>query len=157
MAEFRDLDEFFDDTLPLKIKGKTYVVPAPDAETGLFCQRLMAAGINAANGREIDAASLDDDGEQDMYRRVLGSVYDELIADAVSWPRIKHAGITAFLWIAGDTDSAQKWWESGGEGEAEAPAAGAASSTRSRGSGSGTSRTPRTKTATARRSAGKTS
>jgi hypothetical protein len=156
VATFQDLDEFFDDTLPLKIKGKTYVVPAPDAETGLFCQRLMAVGIDAANGREVDAASLDDDGEQDMYRRVLGSVYDELIADRVSWPRIKHAGITAFLWIAGDTDSAAKYWASGGTGEAEAPAAGAASSTRSRGSGSGTSRTPRAK-ATARRSAGKTS
>ncbi|MEU4511781.1 hypothetical protein AB0G05_19995 [Nonomuraea wenchangensis] len=155
MAQFRDLDEFFDDSLSLPIGGKTYRVPPADAETGLFCQRLMAAGIDAANGKQVDAANLDDDGETDLYRRVLGGAYDEMIADRVSWPRIKHAGVTAFLWIAGDADTAAKYWEAGPE--AEAPEAEAASSTPSRGSTSGTSRTPRTRAATAKRSGGKTS
>ncbi|MER6505900.1 hypothetical protein ABT158_03765 [Nonomuraea sp. NPDC001636] len=154
MAQFRDLDEFFDDSLPLPIGGKTYRVPPADAETGLFCQRLMTAGIAAANGTQVDAAQLDDQGETDLYRRVLGTAYDEMIADRVSWPRIKHAGITAFLWIAGDTDTAAKYWDAGPE--PDAPETGAATSTPSRGSTSGTSRTRPTKAA-AKRSGGKTS
>ncbi|MEU5863499.1 hypothetical protein ABZ815_20180 [Nonomuraea sp. NPDC047529] len=154
MAKFRDLDEFFDDTLPLPIGGKTYRVPPPDADTGLLCQRLMTAGIAAANGKEIDAAQLDDAGEVDLYQRVLGSVYSELRADGVSWPRLKHAGVTAFLWIAGDAEAAAKYWDAGPE--ADAPTAGAVTSTPSRGSTSGTSRTRPTKAA-AKRSAGTTS
>jgi hypothetical protein len=155
MAKFRDLDEFFDDTLPLPIKGKTYVVPGPDADTGLLCQRLMAVGITAAQGGDIDAAQLDDAGEIDLYARVLGPVYQELLADKVSWPRIKHAGTTAFLWIAADLDTAMKFWEMGPEAEAPDRKA-AASSTPRRGSTSGTSRTRPTKQA-AKRSAGTTS
>ncbi|MEV3981773.1 hypothetical protein [Nonomuraea sp. NPDC049758] len=154
MAKFRDLDEFFDDSLPLPIGGKTYRVPPPDADTGLLCQRLMTAGIAAANGKEVDAAQLDDAGEVDLYQRVLGAAYDEMRADEVSWPRLKHAGVTAFLWIAGDEEAAAKFWDAGPE--SEAPKAEAATSTPSRGSTSGTSRTRPTQ-ATGKRSAGKTS
>ncbi len=140
---FKDLDEFFDDTLRLPVGGKEYVVPPPSAETGLFCQRLMEAGIDAVNGQSIDAAQLDDAGEKDMYKRVLGGVYDELMADGVSWPKIKHCGITAFLWIAGDKDTAEKYWERDPEAQ-EAPnraeRRAAAASTRRRASGTTTSR-----------------
>ncbi len=160
MAQFRDLDEFFDDTLPLPIGGKVYVVPPASAETGLFCQRLMEAGVDAANGKDTDLASLDDEGERDLYQRVLGPVYGELKANGVSWPKIKHAGITAFLWIAGDRDTAQKYWEAGDGGpEAEAPTRAerraAAATTQRRGSTSGTTR--RTSPAATKASRGKTS
>ncbi|MFF0770981.1 hypothetical protein ACFYUK_19000 [Nonomuraea wenchangensis] len=147
MAKLKALDEFFDDTLGLPIGGKEYVIPAPDAETGLLCQRLMQAGVAAAAGQETDLsdlADLDDDQETDLYRRCLGPVYDQLLADKVTWPRIKHAGVTAFLWIAVDLDAAMKYWESGGDPEALAPnraaSEAAASTTRSRGSTNGTSR-----------------
>ncbi|MEV0149681.1 MULTISPECIES: hypothetical protein [unclassified Nonomuraea] len=145
MAKLKALDEFFDDTLTLPVGGKEYTVPAPSAETGLLCQRLMQAGVAAANGQETDLtdlANLDDDQETDLYRRCLGPVYDELRADKVTWPRIKHCGVTAFLWIAVDVDAAMKFWESGGDPEALAPNRAAseavARTTRSRGSTSGT-------------------
>ncbi|QFY09644.1 hypothetical protein GBF35_25975 [Nonomuraea phyllanthi] len=159
MAKLKALDEFFDDTLTLPISGKEYTIPAPDAETGLLCQRLMQAGVAAANGQAADLsdlAELDDDQETDLYRRCLGTVYDELLADKVTWPRIKHAGITAFLWIAVDLDAAMKFWDAGGLPEALAPNRAAsevaANTTRPRGSTSGT-KPPRQ----AQRSRGKSS
>ncbi|MEV0617564.1 hypothetical protein AB0I81_29880 [Nonomuraea sp. NPDC050404] len=159
MAKLRALDEFFDDTLTLPVNGKEYTVPAPDAETGLLCQRLMQAGVAAANGQETDLtdlADLDDDQETDLYQRCLGPVYDTLRADKITWPKIKHCGVTAFLWIAVDLDAAMKFWGSGGNPELLAPnravSEAAASTTRSRGSTSGTN-PPRQ----ARRSRGKAS
>ncbi|MBB4915098.1 DUF7426 family protein [Streptosporangium saharense] len=119
MATFADLNDFFRDGLDLPIGGKVYRVPPADAATGLFCQKLMTVGINAANGKQIDEAELTDDGEKDLYRRVLGTAFDEMIEDGVSWAKIKHCGITAFLWIAGDEDSAAKYWQA--DPEAEAP------------------------------------
>ncbi|GAA0934961.1 DUF7426 family protein [Nonomuraea longicatena] len=130
MAKFTDLNEFFNDGLPLPVGGKVYHVPPASAEVGLFCQKLMVAGISAANGQEIDAADLDDDGEKDLYRRVLGDAYDELIADGVSWAKIKHCGVTAFLWIASDEDTAAKHWRADPEAAAPKGKARAGRSTR---------------------------
>jgi hypothetical protein len=159
MAKLKALDEFFDDTLTLPVGGTDYTVPAPTAETGLLCQRLMQAGVAAASGKETDLtdlADLDDDQETDLYKRCLGPVYDQMLAAKVSWPVLKHCGVTVFLWIAVDVDAAMKFWESGGDPEALAPnraaSKAAASSTRSRGSTSGTN-----PSRAAQRSRGKTS
>ncbi|SDL73099.1 hypothetical protein SAMN05421874_12822 [Nonomuraea maritima] len=152
MASFKDLDEFFDPTLPLPVGGKTYVIPPPSAEVGLLCQRLMQAGVAAHSGQAVDAEGLnqlaevvlDDDQEKDLYQRILGPVWDQLIADKVAWPKILHVGQTALIWIAAGMEPAAKHWESGSAmGEAEAPtrtAASAATSTRTRGSATGTTR-----------------
>ncbi|WP_433426353.1 DUF7426 family protein (plasmid) [Microtetraspora malaysiensis] len=172
MTEIRDLDEFFDDTFKLPVGGKTYVIPAPDAETGLLCQRLMHAGLDANAGREVNSdgindlasAVLDDDQERDLYQRILGPVYDELFADGVSWPRIQHVGMTALVWVAAGREPAIKYWESGGAGEAPAPnratrraTAAAAKSTRSRGSATTTTRATASRSKKAATSRGKTS
>lgn len=156
MTGFRDLDEFFDPSLRLPIGGKTYTVPPPDAEVGLLCQRLMHAGLAAQAGQEVDQdglnrladAVLSDEQEKDLYKRLLGPVWEELFADRVSWPVIQHVGETALLWVAAGVDAAARHWEAGA-GEAQAPAnrktrraaAAQARSTRSRGSRSGTTRT----------------
>src|SRR5262245_50084393 len=104
---FRDLDEVFDDSLRLPIGGKTYVVPPADARLGLYCQRLLAAGIDAHAGRTpVFPTQLDDAQELDLYQRCLGPVYNELVADGVTWPKIRHAGTTAYLWTAGDKELA---------------------------------------------------
>lgn len=121
----RDLAEFFDPTLKLPIKGKVYVVLAPDAKTGIHVQRLMTTGMLASSGVEVsqaklDELELDDDDEIDLYQRLLGAVYDEMVADGLPWPFIKHAGVTAFMWVAYDKESAERFWESGA-GEAKGP------------------------------------
>jgi len=148
MANFKDLDELLDDTLKLLIVGVTYVVPAPSAERGLYCQRVLAAGVSVAAGEEPTGPPpvLDDGQELDLYSRCLGTAYDQMVADNVSWPRIRHAGITAFLWIASGEDLAAAWWR--GDPNALSPnrearratsaSTGAASKIRPRASTSGT-------------------
>ncbi len=162
---FKDLDEFFDPTLKLPVSGKTYVVPPPSAEVGLLCQRLMQASIAAQAGQAVDEDGLnelaqlvlDDKQEKDLYQTILGLVWDELLADKVSWPAIQHVGQTALIWVAAGLEAAAKHWESGPEGEAEAPTteATAAKSTRPRGSATGTKTTASRRTAAGSR--GKTS
>ncbi|WP_188197216.1 DUF7426 family protein [Nonomuraea sp. SYSU D8015] len=156
MTGFRDLDEFFDPNLRLPIKGKTYVIPPPDAEVGLLVQRLMHAGIAVEAGQDVDTTNLNELAEtvltneskdSDLYQRLLGPVWDELFADRLDWPVIQHVGETVLLWVAAGIDAARRHWEAGA-GEAEAPnrkarraRAAAARSTRSRGSATGTTRT----------------
>lgn len=117
---FRDLDEFFDPTLRLPIRGKTYVVQSVDAKTGLWCQRALTVGVQAVSGgdlteAQIDGLELDDAQELDLYRKVLGDVYDEMLADGLPWEILRHAGMTAFMWAAGNKQAAEDYWESPGE------------------------------------------
>jgi hypothetical protein len=112
---FRDLDQFYDDTLKLPIGGKVYVVPPVDAKTGLALQRMLGTALAANGGADVTpddfaAIELDDDGERDMYQRCLGTAWDAMVADAVSWPRLRHAGITAFMWAAGNRELAEEVW-----------------------------------------------
>lgn len=158
MATFREIDEFFDPSLRLPIHGKVYVIPPPDGEVGLLCQRLMHAGLAAESGQDVDEKGLnqlaetvlDDDQEKDLFRRILGPVQDEMIADGVDWPTRQHVEQTALIWVAAGLDAAAKHWESA-SGEASTPnratrraTAAAARSTRARGSATGT--TPKTAT-----------
>ncbi|TMR91316.1 DUF7426 family protein [Nonomuraea basaltis] len=173
MTQFQDLDEFFDDSLRLPVGGRMYVIPAPDAEVGLLCQRLMHASLAAQEGEavtdpklnELADVVLNDDQEKDLYQRILGPVYDELLSDGVSWPKVQHVGATALVWVAAGKDAAAKIWASGGTtGEASAPnratrraTAAAAKSTRSRGSATTTTRTTASRSRKAAPSRGKTS
>jgi hypothetical protein len=121
----RDLAEFFDPTLKLPIAGKVYVVQPPDAKTGIHVQRLMTTGMLAASGGEVsqsqlDELELDDADEINLYQKLLGAVYDEMLADGHPWPYVKHAGVTAFMWVAYGKDSAEQFWESAA-GEAKRP------------------------------------
>ncbi|MGH3745812.1 MAG: DUF7426 family protein [Micromonosporaceae bacterium] len=149
MTSLRNLDDFVDDSLKLPIGGKTYVVPGPDAATGIMCQRLMTAGARAHAGMDIGDISIDlDDEEEDaFFRRVLGPAYEQMVADGVSWPRLKHAALTAFFWIAMDDDTAKAFWEGKRRGPTPKPAA---TSTQNPASRNGTSR----KKSRARRSRG---
>jgi hypothetical protein len=123
----RDLDEFFDPSLRLPIRGKTYVVESPDAKTGLRVQRLLTTGVVAAAGGEVsqedlDSLELDDKAELDLYLGLLGSTYDEMVADGLPWEMIKHAGGTAMMWVAFGIEAAERFWEDGApSGEASRP------------------------------------
>lgn len=141
---FQELDELLDPTLRLPIKGRTYVVPAPPAKVGLRVTRLVAAAGQAAQGQEFDAELVADEEEEVLYADVLGSAYAEMVDAGVSWPELKHASVTAMLWVAKDKATAEKFWNSGGDPNLMAPnretrRSGGANTTRSQGSTSGTS------------------
>jgi hypothetical protein len=133
---FRDLDELLDDGLPLPISGKIYRIPPADAELGLWCQRLISLGMAVQMGETLPEGAppltLDDDDENALYRRLLGSrqnaegewvggVFDELIADGVNWERIKIVGQTAMFWVGAGRELAEAFWNAGGDPEAFPP------------------------------------
>lgn len=147
---FQDLDEFFDPSLRLPIRGKTYVVQSPTAADGLWVMRLVTAAERQRAGEQLDDATLsglqlDDAEERGMYERLLGPVLAELEADGVPWEMVKHAGMTAFIWVSGSREAAEKFWSTP-SGEAVAPNRAArratATSTRSAASTAGTTRRP---------------
>lgn len=128
---FEDLDAFFDDHLELPIRGKLYRIPPADAELGLLCSRLVMAGTQVANSGKVadrtatelneEGAKLDDEEEADIYRRLLGSVQDEMIADGLDWQRIQHVGSTALIWTALGKSAALNFWKSGARPKVPGP------------------------------------
>lgn len=111
---FRDYDDFTNASLRLPIKGKTYTIPSPNAATGLLCQRLLAMGASAALGVEADDDTVDailsDDDEKDLYTRLLGPAWDEMIADEIPWMIMQHAGTTAMVWVVQGWAAAEEYW-----------------------------------------------
>lgn len=122
-----DLSDFLDPNLSLPIKGTTYTVEPPDAETGLRLQRLSDWMLGAAAAVESDTEApapsdqlVDDAAELDMYRDALGAAYAAMIADRMPWPMLKVAGMTAFLhWTVG-AEQAEAYWSAGGRPEPQA-------------------------------------
>jgi hypothetical protein len=116
-----------DPVLRLPIKGKTYVVQSPNAATGLFVQSLMSAAQMSRAGFAVDAADtrlvLEDDDERNLYERVLGDTYDQLVADDVKWPHIQRAGQATLLWIHRDEEAAEAFWNGGTDPKAQDPKA----------------------------------
>ncbi|MFJ7208233.1 hypothetical protein ACIQWR_32490 [Streptomyces sp. NPDC098789] len=146
---FEDLGELLAESIELPVAGRLYTVPAPTAEIGLRTQALIHAAAVAADGGRADEQVLGDAAERNLYRDVLGPTHDEMIADGVTWPTLKHCAITAMVWIAQDKTAAERYWTAAGDPSRLAPnraarrsPSGAANSTRSRGSTSGTSTRP---------------
>ncbi|MFD7072316.1 hypothetical protein ACFV97_34355 [Streptomyces sp. NPDC059913] len=146
---FQALDELLDETIELPVDGRLYTILAPSAEIGLRVQALINAAAVAADGGKVDEQVLGDAAERDLYRDVLGPTQDQMIADGVKWPTLKHCAITAMVWIAQDKTAAERFWNAAGDPSRLAPnraarrsRSDAASSTRSRGSTSGTSTRP---------------
>lgn len=120
---FKDLDEFFDPSLQLPIRGKTYVIESPDAKTGLFVQGMMSLAADARAGLDVNPADLqalklDDDEERDLHKRLLGPVYDEMLADGVRWHQIQHVGHTVIFWVIRGKAFAEAYWNGGGDPKA---------------------------------------
>ncbi|OAR21917.1 hypothetical protein A8W25_28140 [Streptomyces sp. ERV7] len=158
---FAPLGELLDESLELPIAERTYTVPAPNAEIGLRTQAIVHAAAVAADGGKVDEQVLSDAAERDLYRDLLGPAYDEMVADAVPWPALKHCALTAMVWVAQDKAAAERFWNAAGDPSRLAPnraarrsRSGGANSTRNQGSTSGTSThpaPPRAKAAAKRR------
>ncbi|MEV5509051.1 DUF7426 family protein [Streptomyces orinoci] len=148
---FEALGELLAESLPLPVEGRTYTIAAPSAEVGLRVQALINAAAVAADGGRVDEQVLSDAAERDVFRDVLGPAHDQMVSDGVSWPALKHAAITAMVWIAQDKAAAERFWNAAGDPSRLAPnrqarrsRSGGANTTKSQGSTSGTSTRPAT-------------
>ncbi len=118
---FQELGNLLDEGLSLPIKGRTYRIPAPSAETGLRVQAIMQAAAVAADGGMVNTELLADAAERDMYADVLGTAHAEMVSGGVDWPTLKHAAVTAMVWIIQDKNAAERYWNSGGDPSRVAP------------------------------------
>ncbi|MEV0445965.1 hypothetical protein AB0I84_31500 [Streptomyces spectabilis] len=112
---FEALDELLDETLVLPIGGRHYTIPAPSAEIGLRVQAIVQAAAVAASGGDINTTVLGDADEVDLYRDVLGTAYEQMLADGITWPALKAAARTAVVWIVQDKATAERVWAAGGD------------------------------------------
>lgn len=123
------LDDFYDfledDTLEIpNVKsrahpeGKTYSIPSPDAETGMRLSALaeIAVKVNKSidvHERDVKRLHLDDNEEREFAQQVLGPVYEELIADGVSWIRLQRITQYAYVHFAFSPEAAREAAERG--------------------------------------------
>lgn len=118
---YDNIDDVLDQSMRLPIGGKVYEIPPVDAETGLLLQKIAGISI-LAQGKghreptddELESLQLDDAGEKLHMSKVLGSAYDEMVADGVDWERMKFVLQTATIRALGDNAAAEQFWNSGG-------------------------------------------
>jgi hypothetical protein len=127
MPRLSPLNELLDEDLTVPLRstahpdGKDYVIPAPDAETGLWLQEQARIGAQIYEGlREATEGDLDDMEEKSFYRKIMGPAFDEMIADGVKWPSIKRAGSAIMAWALSDADDAEDVWSGKAKEEAKA-------------------------------------
>jgi hypothetical protein len=167
VARFEALDDLFDDSLELPLKGRdgstrTYRIPSPAADDGLRILHLTTLATRLlAGGEPLESEVLNDDDERDLIALALGPAGEEMAKDGVDWAWTRHAGLTAVLWITRGIEDAEAYWRAAGdptklaarpnraERRAAAKTSGSAKAngTKRRASSSGTSGRPAGKTA----------
>jgi hypothetical protein len=103
---FKDYSELAD-PLKLPINGKTYTVSAVGLADGI---KLMAV----FSGEE-DAPTIPD---EEFNRILLGSAYEEMLADNVPGPAVVRAALTALADFQKGRATAEILWETGGDPKA---------------------------------------
>lgn len=115
---FKDLDEFFAiQPIRLPIKGKTYSFPGSvSGRTGLLLHRMteMAEEVKRASdaGEEPDFGEqvLDDAGETDLLKEVLGDAHQEMLDDGLPHAYIDHAFKTLIVHHQFGAEVAEQVW-----------------------------------------------
>lgn len=103
MPEFTDFNDLYD-PLVLPINGKQYTIPPVS----------FAAGVKI-NGIIDGVEKL---GDEEFYRLLLGSVFDELLSDEVPSTAIDRVGKTALADFQVGRSMAEIMWKTGGDPKA---------------------------------------
>lgn len=138
MPELSGLTDYFDPGLVLKgvpdinKVEHSYAIPLASAELGLWC-RLVAQTTGTINDEsseeELKEAAAAIEALPDLpggkhltlSQRVLGSAYDQMVADKVPDAVVEYCGMTVYFYILGGEQAASRWWRSGGRPEAPRP------------------------------------
>lgn len=131
-ARLDDLDAYWSPGLTLTVRGREYVVPLASAELGLWCRRLAQitgevhtasteAEMQAAVERIEALPVLPGGPDLSLPERVLGPVYQQMADDKIEDPYIQFCGQTAYIWIIGGEEAAERFWVSGGRPEGQGP------------------------------------
>ena len=109
----------------VEVGGKTSRVPSPDAATGARLTMRMTLALREASGETLTdderaEVKLDDVAERSFYADILGPVYDEMIADGVTWSVLRLTAQDAHLIITDNQALADITLASQGEAIARA-------------------------------------
>lgn len=129
MAKFGELAELYDPGLTLTVKDREYTLPLPSAELGLWCRTLTETVFVYEDASEAEREKAferigrlpDLAGGESLWERLLGPVYQQMMADDVEDPYIQFCAWTALLNIVHGEEAAQRFWEAGGRPEAPGP------------------------------------
>lgn len=127
MSDLAELNDFLEDDgfdTPLmpsrKFKeGKSYHIPSPDAETGLFLAAITELAVKQQNGvaiTEEDAKrlKLKNKEESEFSAKVLSQeVFDEMLADGVRWEHMRRIVQYGFIYFSIGAEAAQAAVENG--------------------------------------------
>lgn len=120
---FEDLAAFLAPGFDLPVGGKRYRISAPPARDGLWLQGVMDAAEQQLFAGSVSASTktvLADDQERTAFQMALGPAFDEMLADEIPWPVLKHAAVTAILYWTRDKAAAERYWASFGDGQGNA-------------------------------------
>lgn len=106
--EFEDYDAFNAGPLEFPYRGKTYVVPLPDFDTGATLTRITSGEDTEFRSKPV----------QEIWKLLLGPVWDELVADKVPFTFIARCGLTALTDFQYGRDLAKAAWKAGGDPKA---------------------------------------
>jgi hypothetical protein len=131
-------EEFAQAPLAFPIGGKVYTVPALGLQESIRLERLLSGDEKFPDGAPAE----------DLWKIVLGPVWDQMVEDNVPSPAAARAGMAALTDFRLGRDAAEAAWEAGDNPEALAAAMAAkatqtstpkpAASKRSRGTASAT-------------------
>lgn len=108
LMDFLEDDGFDSPLLPSRKfrEGKTYHIPSPDAETGLFLSALIDLSFKQQSGIAISEEdtkrlTISNRDERDFSRRVLSEeVVEEMLEDGVKWTHLQRLTQYAFIYFA---------------------------------------------------------
>lgn len=135
MSDLQDLFDFLDDDalrIPIKSEahpeGRDYLIPSPNAKTGMRLVALADIATKKAKGEKITATDaarlqLDDREEIEFTQVVLGSAYQEMLDDNVSHVRIQRAVQFAYVYFTQGKHAAEEAAKAGvfAGGKVQAP------------------------------------
>lgn len=120
---FKELTTHVSPNLNLPINGQVYSIKPVDAETGLWVQTIFTVAIKAKeSGRQdiddedLEALKLYEGDNRDLFQRILGDTFAEMMADKVDFETLKLVAVTTMMWITNGIDAAEDFWNAGGEG-----------------------------------------
>ena len=109
-------EEFAQEPLAFPISGKVYVVPPLGFTDGVRLQRVLAGEDDSLNNAPAEEG----------WRLILGTAWDEMVADNVPIEAIARAGFTAMTDFQFGREQAERVWEAGLDPKALAEAVTAA-------------------------------
>jgi len=108
------------DYLDFPIGDETYRVWEVSASVAVTVMKLADIGRDVHEGRDADTSELSDGEERDLYARLLGETWDQLIDDDLPWSDVQAVCASVMAWVVRDKDTAEQVWNSGGKPPGEA-------------------------------------